>query len=237
MKFTSWSENGNETVLFIYSLFSAEWEWASTVLHLKDNSSFHMIAPALEPSDFLDLDKCVSLIAHHIEKVGKGGRAHVVGLGIGAHIALHLSSIFPEVVQTLVLSGYNKFSPLLQPIGPLHIYIARRNQTTGAPMFSLEESRAMFRIVSSPPRLPNEPIRTVIIAGLLADSSKDPLTLKEAMVDNGQEKRINIIRFLYKGHLWSRHDGEGFGNLLIAWVKDGEQWTDYMDSLYGQTKD
>jgi pimeloyl-ACP methyl ester carboxylesterase len=239
MQFFSWYENGNKSILFIHSLFSAEWEWAPTILHLKDNSSFHMIAPALEPSDFLDLDKCVSLLAHHIKKVGKGGRAHVVGLSIGAHITLHLSKIHPEVIQTLVLSGYNDFSPLLRPIAPLVIYLASRgnNKGTSVPMFSVEESRAIFRIVSSPPSLPTKSIRTVIIAGLLKDSSKCPVTLKEAMIDNRQDKRVDIIGFLQKRHLWNRRDGKGFGKMLIAWDKDGEQWTDYIKSLHGQIQD
>jgi pimeloyl-ACP methyl ester carboxylesterase len=233
MKFTSWCDSGNETILFIHSLFSADWEWAPTILHLVESTSFHIITPTIEPNDFLDLDRSASILAQHIKEKAKGGQAHIVGLSMGVHIALHLRNSFPEVISTILLSGYITFSPILRPIGSLVIYTARKRQhrRTGVPVFSLQESQAMFRVVSSPPLVQKASARTLIVAGLLEDNIKSLTSLKKSM-SGGQ--RIDIIGFLHKGHLWNRSCGKEFGDLLVAWTKGGEQW---MEDLNGSLQD
>jgi pimeloyl-ACP methyl ester carboxylesterase len=231
MKFGSWCHDGNETIVFIHSLFSADWEWAPAILRLTESASFHMLTPTLEPDDFLDIDRCASALAQHIQKEAKGGQAHIIGLSIGAHIALHFLNSFPELVRTVILSGYNNFSPLLRPVAPLVIYMVRRRQCrrTGVPLFSLRESRAMFRIVSSPIQIFKASVRTLIMAGLLEDSSKSPLFLKK-VISGGE--RIDVIGSLYKGHLWNRCHGKEFSDLLIAWIKGGKHWTDSLNGNF-----
>jgi hypothetical protein len=131
----------------------------------------------------------------------------------------------------VILSGYNNFSPLLRPVAPLVIYIVRKRQhrRTGVPIFSLRESWAMFRIVSSPLQVRKASARTLIMAGLLEDSSKSPLSLKKVM--SGGE-RIDTIGSLHKGHLWNHCHGKEFGDLLIAWIKGGEHWIDSLNGSF-----
>jgi len=217
MKFESYCKSGNETILFIHSLFASAWEWAPTILHVTNIASFHIITPNLEPADFLDLNRCASNLAQHIKMEAKGGKAHIVGLSIGAQIAVHLTNSFPEVVNSLFLSGYNTFSPLLRPLGSLFIYNARKTQSrsTGVSSFTLRESHEMFRIVSSSPQIKKAPVRTVIITGVLEDSRNSPLILEKAMSGGERVERVNLDM----GHLWNRDNGKDFGNELVNWIK------------------
>jgi hypothetical protein len=73
MKFGSWYHNGNEIIIFIYSLFSANWEWAFIIFHFAISTSFYMLTSMLEPDDFLDIDHYASTLAAHIKQEAKGG--------------------------------------------------------------------------------------------------------------------------------------------------------------------
>jgi pimeloyl-ACP methyl ester carboxylesterase len=232
MKFDSQANTGTVTILFIHSLFSAAWEWSPTINELGDSISFRVVTPSLEPDDFFsDLDKCVSTLAQHIKEQSKEGQAHIVGLSIGVRIALHLANSYPEVVRTLFLSGYNTFSPLLRLIAPLVIYFVRKRQhrRTGVSLFSLAQSRAMFRIVSSPPQVDRISARTLIFAGLLQDSKKDAVSLKNAITG---AQRIEAIGSWYVGHLWNRDHGEKFGRLLVDWINGDKQCIDDLDGSF-----
>jgi pimeloyl-ACP methyl ester carboxylesterase len=114
--YESFFEDGEETVVCIHSLFSSSIEWKSTALHRNhDNidTRFHVVLTSLKPHEISNLDYCVSELARLIEKRGKNGKVYVVGISIGARIAVSLAMSHPEIVSSLVVSGHVQFSPSL----------------------------------------------------------------------------------------------------------------------------
>ena len=77
--------------------------------------------------------------------------------------------------------------------------------------------------MSSPPQAKRTSVRILIIAGLLEDSRKSPLSLKKAMRG---DRRIEVFGNPHMGHFWNLWNRERFGDLLVEWIKDDEQSID-----------
>lgn len=52
----------------------------------------------------------MSLLADIIGTYAINGKAHIVGLSLGAHVATALASAHPEMADTVFISGYRTFS-------------------------------------------------------------------------------------------------------------------------------
>lgn len=141
------------TILLIHGAFSSRGEWDLVVPFLKTASdvNYHLLLPDLPchgaakvvpPGDSLSPDDkdvrqpqaafsvrhSSSLVAHLIRQKAIGGRAKIVGMSLGAIVAVDLASTFPDVVDEAVfVSGYEIF-PGLSPSGlaPYGLWMMKR---------------------------------------------------------------------------------------------------------------
>lgn len=101
------------TLVFLHGMGVEASMWRPQFQQLTD---FHCLAPTLPghgqseawQSQTATTQKLAALIAERAH----GGRAHVIGLSLGAQLALRLACDFPKRVETLLLSGLN-----ILPIG------------------------------------------------------------------------------------------------------------------------
>lgn len=115
------------TILFLHGAFSSHREWIPVSGHLSD---YHRLIPSL-PSHGSDLkirpfsvERSAQLLADLIRQKAKNGEAHVVGLSMGAHVAIYLASHYPDVVTTVFASGLNRFAPSIwTPVLPYMVYV------------------------------------------------------------------------------------------------------------------
>ena len=106
--YESGKEN-NESILFLHGGDVAGWMWEPQLQMLQDQ--YHCIVPDLpgygrsnqQPwQSFADTAQQLKTI---IEKYGKNGRVHLVGLSMGGHISLYLLSVASHLIDKVVLSG------------------------------------------------------------------------------------------------------------------------------------
>lgn len=96
------------TIIFLHGIGTSGWVWKAPVEQL---AKYHCIIPDL-PEHRGSLDKGPFSISHAVEQVAQlirkkahGGRAYVVGAGLGGQIALQLLWTEPELVEGVVVSG------------------------------------------------------------------------------------------------------------------------------------
>jgi pimeloyl-ACP methyl ester carboxylesterase len=95
-------------IVFIHATRLTGAQWASQVAALSDE--FRTFAPDLPghgtaATRLFSLEAAASDVAELIEREVPGGRAVVVGLSLGAYVAMDLAARRPELVAGLVLAG------------------------------------------------------------------------------------------------------------------------------------
>jgi len=101
---------GADTILFLHAVGTSGWMWEPIVERL---DQFRCLVPDLPghgqsaTSPWLSLDATVDGLAEAIAREATGGRVHVVGLSLGAYVALRLISRHPARAKRTVLSGLN----------------------------------------------------------------------------------------------------------------------------------
>jgi len=111
------NEQGPETILFVHSSFGSAEDWSAVVLRLlQQTRNYHVLLPTLHPYDFFSPEKGVSVLSQIIREKAKNGISHIVGLGIGAHIAVLLAQTNAHMVRSLCLTGYYSTSSFARMI-------------------------------------------------------------------------------------------------------------------------
>jgi pimeloyl-ACP methyl ester carboxylesterase len=106
--------SGNATIVFLHGGGCAGWMWQP---QLESFSDYHCLVPDLpEQGESMEvrpfsIPYAAEQVAALIRKRAVGGRAHVVGLSLGAQTLVALLSLFPEVVERAVIS-----SALVRPL-------------------------------------------------------------------------------------------------------------------------
>jgi pimeloyl-ACP methyl ester carboxylesterase len=105
--------DADETLIFLHGITSCHLEWDMVTKYVP--KSYHLLLvdlPAhsnsinVKPfSMSLAATKVAEIIRLHAHK----GRAHVVGLSLGGFVAIELAIRFPELVQTLYITGATPF--------------------------------------------------------------------------------------------------------------------------------
>ncbi len=112
-EFVVFNEEGVETILFIHDLFGSSDDWSLVAFSLlQQTSKYHLLLPKLDAHEYSNPIHCTSALSHLIRKKAKDGVAHIVGLGIGAHIANMIAGSNGEIVRNVCLSGYYLSSTL-----------------------------------------------------------------------------------------------------------------------------
>jgi pimeloyl-ACP methyl ester carboxylesterase len=135
-----------ETSLYIHSYNNSKTEWYSIfycIERLKGN--FESVNETIGPQAMSSLDNCLEFLANLITSKAANGIAHVIGLSVGAHIAVHLAQRYPQLVETLIISGLTQFPAIIQPSLPILFYLLS-HLWDGPRLTSLHRQPFLFRI-------------------------------------------------------------------------------------------
>lgn len=97
-----------ETIIFLHGGNMGGWTWAGQVEALPDR---HLLIPDLPgyghraSQPWPGVAEAADDIARIIRERAVDGRAHIVGLSLGGHVALHLLQRHPDVALSCVVSG------------------------------------------------------------------------------------------------------------------------------------
>ncbi len=100
---------GAATIVLLHGGGLSGWMWDPQVEQLKDE--YHLLVPDLPEHGQSAGDKpftmpaAAACVADLIRSRAHGGRAHVVGLSLGAQTAVQLLAVAPEVVDHAIVSG------------------------------------------------------------------------------------------------------------------------------------
>lgn len=99
---------GAPSIIFLHGVGASGWMWKPQIATLAD---FHCITVDLpghgksNPIQWVSLRDTADQVAAVIEQYATNGRAHVVGLSLGGHIALELLEHHTDVLKRVVISG------------------------------------------------------------------------------------------------------------------------------------
>ncbi len=103
------------TIVFLHGGGVGGWMWKPQVAQLKDE--YHLLVPDLPEQGQsaevkpMTLQNAAAQVAELIRTHAHGGRAHVVGLSLGAQTTIELLSQAPELIDHAIASG-----PLMRPL-------------------------------------------------------------------------------------------------------------------------
>ncbi len=103
------------TIVFLHGGGVGGWMWKPQIAQLKDE--YHLLVPDLPEHGQsaevkpMTLQNAAAQVAELIRARAHGGRAHVVGLSLGAQTTIELLSQTPELIDRAVASG-----PLMRPL-------------------------------------------------------------------------------------------------------------------------
>lgn len=241
-------ESGPEaapSIVFLHGGGVGGWSWAPQVSALRE---FHCLAPDLpehggsRDAGPFSIAGAARAVAELIGTRAHGGRAHVVGLSLGAQVAVSLLSQAPQVVDRAILSGtlvrpvlgaglIAAMTALYMPFKNLDFLIRANMKSLGIPPafyadFAADtrgtNQAALTRILIANmgfrlPDLSRANVRTLVVVG-------------EKEVKVMHESARDLVRALPNGrgyvsqgvnHNWSLSVPERFCAMVRAWVADG----------------
>ncbi|KAK4496368.1 hypothetical protein PRZ48_012348 [Zasmidium cellare] len=243
------NEYSQATILLIHGNGCGRADWNLVEPHLMD---FHLLIPDLpgfaksrhfEP---FSLERCARFLERLLREKAIGGKAHVVGHSLGASVALKLASIYPEVVETMLISGFLKLpKTALTPVLPYAIWVNSRVEDAmprslvswlldgtdlprGDPKDrSLQRIRETFVDSLSPDGWPESwPARTLVIAatkrGILP--SNDTVEQATKVAEIGREKNVETYAVSHPvmRHAWPRQDPVLFASTVRSFIIGAE---------------
>ncbi len=113
---------GRATIVFVHGAFSSRSEWDLVTPYL--SQSYHLLIPDLPGHGQsrnitpFSIEYSSRLLAKLIREKSIDGTAHVIGLSLGAHVSIGLASRYPEVVNSIFVSGFEVF-----PQAALSLYL------------------------------------------------------------------------------------------------------------------
>lgn len=237
------------TIVFIHGAFQCRCEWDLVVQHLP--KKYHLLIPDLpghgesrviQP---FSVSYAARLIAILIENHAHNGRAHVVGLSLGAHVAVELSSSHPEVVDDMFISGFEIYNHnSLSPYVPHILWTMQRIENIvprrlirwlmdDADLEKVDLSVCTLQLcqqIVDPMTETEWPspwrARTLIVAagkrGLIPSS--DHLDDAKRLAQIGKEVNMSTFAVTHPDmrHPWNRQAPELFAQTTLAWFDKKE---------------
>jgi pimeloyl-ACP methyl ester carboxylesterase len=241
----AYEENGPveaPCLVFVHGLIASRWTWRDTITQLAD---YHCLAPDL-PGHGESSGVAWKSIAHASRQVielararAGGAKATLVGLSLGAMVALQALNDAPDVVSSVVVSGVN-----LLPL-PWNVRLLSLLMLPGL------RSERFLKTIAEGLRLPEEAIplyradlkrisrATTLLANLGASGFRLPKRLAGAssplLTLVGEQENIRVLdsqRILLKAlpnaqackvpggrHGWIGEQPELWGQTLRAWLR------------------
>ncbi len=238
-----------ETILFVHGHNMAGWVWEEQVKAFND---YHCLVPDLpehgKSSDVepFTIEGAADKIIDLVESKAHDGKAHLVGMSIGAQIILQILSKAPEVVKHTLISGalVNSTSPtgnfqkLLDYLLKVYIPVKNDNLSIGSYIRSYNIPRGFIRKFKESTYVISEDSSDRIIReNLLFEKPKGLEKAHAPVLVMSGEKDYRIIKesadYLLQiipnskgavamkvGHMWNMENPELFNDVLREWITD-----------------
>ena len=244
-------KNNDETIVFLHNEGIAGWMWDE---QLKAFSDYHCIIPDLPGHGksaevkSVNVQSAADMIIDIIKNKAKNGKAHLVGLSLGAQIAVQILSTAPEVVNHALISGAlvrnsqptESFLELMDNLIALYLpdkdktirimsYVRSYNipknlrskfteSTYVIEPYSLDKILRETILFKIPDNLEHADVPVLVMTG-----EKDYRIVNESALN-----LLNVLPnskgaiALKVGHLWNIENPEMFNNALRAWISNGD---------------
>ena len=242
-------ENNDETIVFLHGEGISGWMWDE---QLKAFSEYHCIIPDLPGHGKsaevkpVTVQDAADMIIDIIKNKAKNGKAHLVGLSMGAQIAVQILNTAPEVVNHVLISGAlvrnsqptESFLELLDNLIALYLpdknkiirimsYVRSynipknlidkfRESTYVIEPYYLDKILRETMLFKMPDNLEHANVPVLVMAG-----EKDYRIINESALT-----LLNVLPnskgavALKVGHLWNIENPELFNTALKSWLKD-----------------
>jgi len=234
------------TIVFLHGGGVSGWSWQPQIKRLPD---YHCIVPDLpghgksQTNDPIRITTAAAEVADLIKSRVTTGRAHVVGLSMGGQVALHLLSMYPELLDRVIVSGTNTspsnsirlLSPLLKLMMILYSPLQNTDYMIHANMKQLlipPEYEADFR---GDTRLLTPDLYTQIVVESMTFPLPSLVDASGLLVVCGErepdliKKSARMIREEYPGvpcvvapgvgHNWGMERPDLFAAMIRSWVE------------------
>ena len=240
-------KNNNETIIFLHCEGMAGWMWDQ---QLESFSDYHCIVPDLPGHgksaevDLFTIKSTADMIIDIIKNKTKNGKAHLVGISLGAQIIIQILSRAPEVLDHVLISGAlvrnslptETFLKLLDHL--IKVYLPDKNKTIRIMSYvrsynipknlynKFKESThdiepdSLNRIIrenmlfSMPSGLKNTDVPVLVMIG-----QKDFIIIKESAANLLKELPNSKGAMALKvGHIWNIENTKLFNNVLRSWI-------------------
>lgn len=235
-----------ETIVFIHGAFASGNDWSLVTPHLPQ---YHILCPDLPGHGVarnirpFSVAYASELIRDLIARRARGGVAHIVGHSLGASVAMHLASNYPEAIRTVLVSGYGvslntgHFSPYV----PYALWLSLRVEAAvprsvtrwlmdGTDLSPLDMSicsLSLCRDICAPRSAADKwprpwPARTLIIAaskgGLIP--SNDSTADAQRLARIGQQQNAHTAAYTHPQmrHPWNRQAPLLFAATVSSWI-------------------
>ena len=242
-------QDNQETIIFLHGGGLAGWMWEEQVKAFND---YHCLVPDLpEHGHSLDvkpftIEGTAKMIVDIIKTRGNCGKAHLVGLSLGAQIIIQILSTAPEVVNHALVSGTlvrsiphtSTFLKLLdylirvyEPVKDTDFFIKANMRTYNLPKSFFNDLKESTRLIKpdSLNRILKENMIFKMPSGLEKDDEpvlvmvgeKDYKILKKSANDlmNVLSNSKGAVALKW-GHVWNLESPKLFNIVLRRWIND-----------------
>jgi pimeloyl-ACP methyl ester carboxylesterase len=237
-----------ESVVFLHSGNVAGWMWTEQAAALPEHHALVPDLPGFGGSagqPWTDLATTADQVAEVVRERAHGGRAHVVGLSLGAIVGVALAARHPELVRSVFASGailrglrgFGRWSGLAQvPLWDRPAYwkfLARAYRMpadsvdifveTGLGIDRESARRMVPEIYDGVPAALLDGLCHLDAPVLAIVGEKEPRTFRDALSEVTSRAPRAVAR-LAPGmhHVWSLEDPELFHATLSHWLTTGE---------------
>ncbi|MBY6037666.1 alpha/beta hydrolase [Fictibacillus nanhaiensis] len=179
--------------------------------------------PAADPY----FEHALEWVAQHIRIQGKG---HIMGVSLGASIGIHLAIRYPELVESLILTGYAPFIPqyLEETMEKqYHSFLAIKETApeTASHFQSLHGDRwyKTLKLVLDTftyhyPTMTKVDFEKLIVPTLLLNGEKEKHECEAAILLKEYSKNIHIGLVPFAGHVANLEQPEMYNHLVTTFI-------------------
>ena len=247
--FEETGKENSETIIFLHSEGTAGWMWNN---QLESFNDYHCIVPDLPchgksaEVKLFSIESSADMIINIIKNKAKNGKAHLVGMSLGAQIIVQLLNIVPEVLDHVLISGtlVRNFEPSETFLNLLNYliktYLPDKNKTIRIMSYVRsynipKDLRGKFK--ESTYVIEQDSLDGIIRENMLfkmpsdLDKANVPVLVMAGQKDYGiiKESARDLLKVLPNskgamalkvGHMWNIENSELFINVLRRWLKD-----------------
>ncbi|KAJ5604485.1 hypothetical protein N7510_009639 [Penicillium lagena] len=245
LSFSVHNPEGLETILLIHGGFSSRKDW-DLVVPLLTAKDYHLLVPDL-PSHGdsvtiqpFNVELAAELLLPLIITHAHNGKAHIVGMSLGAHVAASLAALGgPEHISSVLGSGFNTFLPwrVVAAFFPPFIYTLQR--TLGMVSSPVTEWKRLRKgegtlalceevvgTLSDGRTLKDIHVRSLVVAAtretwLPKDKIESARQLFRAVV-GGRENGSRVVQCRRIWHGWCIHEPQWFADAVDDWITGRE---------------